>query len=197
MPPFVEITTSTRAPRNRPGLSFHHATHLETTTKHDLPITTAIRTLRDLAVTRPQEVERAASEALVLKLVTTHQLKTQQGPGAAVLANLVRRGIGPTRSRLERAFLKAVVDAGVPEPIVGHRIGPYTVDFFFPSHSLVVETDGDDYHGHVLAQRRDGRRDAELRRRGLALLRVPEDDVDDAVATVARFLSRPASRRAS
>jgi hypothetical protein len=197
MPPFVDITTTTHRRRNRPGLAFHHATTLETTTKHGLPVTTPIRTLRDLAVTHPHEVERAASEALVLKLVTTQQLKTQQGPGAAVLAKLVERGIGPTRSRLERSFLKAAVSAGLPAPIVGHRIGPYTVDFFFPSHNLVVETDGDDYHGHVLAQRRDRTKDAELARRGLNLLRVPEDDVDGGVATVERVLSRSALRRAS
>jgi hypothetical protein len=197
MPPFVDITTTIHRRRNRPGLAFHHAMQLATTTKHGLPITTPIRTLLDLAVTQPREVERAASEALVLKLVTTQQLNTQQGPGAAVLAKLVEQGIGPTRSRLERAFLKAVVSAGLAEPIVGHRVGPYTVDFFFPSHDLVVETDGDDYHGHVLAQRRDRTKDAELARRGLNLLRVPEDDVDGGVATVARFLSGPASRRAS
>ncbi len=196
MPPFVEITTTKRAPRNRPGLVFHHATTLDTTTRHGLPLTTPIRTLKDLAVTHPREVERAASEALVLKLVTKHDLTTQQGPGAAVLARLVTAGLGPTRSRLERAFLKAVVSAGLPEPIVGHRIGPYTVDFYWPSHDLVVETDGDDYHGHVLAQRRDRRRDTELRRRGFTVIRVPEDELPDAPATVARLLSRPASRTA-
>jgi hypothetical protein len=197
MPPFVEVTTTKRAPRDRPGLAFHHTTSLETTTRHGLPVTTPIRTLRDLAVTRPTEVERAASEALVLKLVTKHELENQQGPGAAVLARLVTAGIGPTRSRLERAFLRAVVSAGLPEPLTGHQIGRYTVDFFFPTHDLVVETDGDDYHGHVLAQRRDRRKDTELRRRGLTVLRVPEDEVDDGLATVARLLSRPASRRAS
>jgi Protein of unknown function (DUF559)/Transcriptional regulator, AbiEi antitoxin len=196
MPPFVEITTTKRAPRNRPGLVFHHATDLEATTKHGLPVTTPIRTLRDLAVTHPREVERAASEALVLKLVTKHDLTTQTGPGAAVLARLVATAIGPTRSGLERAFLKAVVSAGLAAPIVGHRIGPYTVDFYWPSHALVVETDGDDYHGHVLAERRDRRKDAELRRRGYTVIRVPEDELPDAPAIVARFLSRPASRTA-
>jgi len=196
MPPFVEITTAKRAPRNRPGLVFHHAATLETTTRHDLPLTTPIRTLKDLAVTHPREVERAASEALVLKLVTKHDLTTQQGPGAAVLARLVERGVGPTRSRLDRAFLKSVVSAGLPEPIAGHRIGRYTVDFFFPCHDLVVETDGDDYHGHALARRRDRRRDADLRGRGYTVIRVPEDELPDAPATVARFLSRPASRTA-
>jgi hypothetical protein len=198
MPPFVDVTTAGRAPRNRPGLVFHHATTLETTKRHGLPVTTPIRTLRDLAATRPHaEVERAASEALVLKLITKHQLETQQGPGAAILASLVRTGIGPTRSGLERAFLKAVVRAGVPEPIVGHRIGPYTVDFFWPSHNLVVETDGADYHDHAIARRRDAKRDAYLQDRGLTVVRVPEDELPEAPATLARVLSRPAWRRAS
>jgi hypothetical protein len=195
--PFVEITTTKRAPRNRPGLVFHHATTLETTTKHGLPVTTPIRTLRDLAVTHPHEVERAASEALVLKLITKDDLTNQRGPGAAILANLVRTGIGPTRSRLERAFLKAVVKAGLPEPIVGHRIGPYTVDFFWPSHNFVVETDGDRYHSHVIAIPRDRGKDAALRLLGCEVLRVPEDELLEAPATVARVLSRPAWRRAS
>jgi hypothetical protein len=197
MLPFVEITTTKRAPRNRPGLVFHHAARLDTRTKHGLPVTTPIRTLRDLAVTHPHEVERAASEALVLKLITKDDLTNQRGPGAALLASLVRTGIGPTRSRLERAFLKAVVKAGLPEPIVGHRIGPYTADFFWPSHDLVVETDGADYHDHAIAQRRDTKRDAYLQRRGISVLRVPEDELPDAPATVARVLSRPAWRRAS
>ena len=196
MPPFVEITTAKRAPRNRPGLVFHHATNLETTRRHDLPLTTAIRTLRDLAVTHPRQVERAASEALVLKLVTEHDLATQQGRGSATLARLVEAGIGPTRSGLERAFLKAVVGAGLPEPIVGHPIGPYTVDFYWPSHALVVETDGKDYHDHAIATRRDAKRDTELRRRGFTVIRIPEDELPDAPATVARFLSRPVSRTA-
>ena len=198
MPPFVDITTTKHRRSDRRGLVFHHAATLELHQRHGLPITTPIRTVRDLAATRPRtEVERAASEAMVLTLVTKEQLTTQQGPGAAVLAGLVRTGIGPTRSRLERAFLKAVVKLGLPEPLVGHRIGPYTVDFFWPSHNLVVETDGDRYHGHDIAVRRDSKRDVYLQLQGCAVVRVPEEELPDASGTVAAFLSRPALRRAS
>lgn len=111
----------------------------------------------------------AASEALVLKLVTEHQLKTQRGPGAAVLRTLV---VGRSRSRFERAFLKAVVTAGLPRPLQNHPIGPYTVDFFWPSHNLVIETDGNRYHDHVLARRRDGAKTAHLRALGYRVERV-------------------------
>jgi putative AbiEi antitoxin of type IV toxin-antitoxin system/uncharacterized protein DUF559 len=188
MPPFVEITTTVHRRGNRSGLVFHHATRLETTRRHGLPVTSPIRTLCDLAATRPMsEVERAASEALVLKLVTHDDLRAQGGK----LAKLV---VGATRSGLERAFLKAVLHAGLPEPLTNHRIGPYTVDFHWPSHDLVVETDGARYHDHELARRRDRKRDAELQLRGYTVLRV--DEVDAGVATVARFLSRPATRTA-
>jgi very-short-patch-repair endonuclease len=191
MPQFVEVTTTKRSPRNRPGLVFHHATELPTTRRHQLPVTTPIRTLRDLAATcTAYELERAASEALVLKLVTHDDLRAQGGR----LAKLV---VAPTQSGLERAFLKAVLKSHLPKPLTHHRIGPYTVDFYWPSHDLVVETDGSDYHEHDIARRRDRRKDAELQLRGHTVLRVAEDDVDAGVATVARFLSRPATRTAS
>lgn len=67
-PPFVEVTTTKRVPRDRPGVRFHRATHLPTTTRHGLSTTTPIRTLLDLATTHPDHLERAAGEALVLKL---------------------------------------------------------------------------------------------------------------------------------
>ena len=187
LPPFVEVTTTRGHRRSRSGLVLHRAASIEWRL-HRLPVTTPLRTLRDLARTRPHhELERAASEALVLKLVTHDQLRAQGG-------RLARLIVAPTRSGLERAFLKAVLKAGLPAPTTNHRIGPYTVDFYWPSHRLVVETDGARYHDHELARRRDRRRDGELQLRGCSVLRV--DDVDAGVATVARFLSRPASRTA-
>jgi very-short-patch-repair endonuclease len=187
MPQFVEVTTTRGHRRSRPGLVLHRAANVEWRLLR-LPVTTPIRTLRDLAATRPTgEVERAASEALVLKLVTHDELRAQGG-------RLARLVVGPTRSGLERAFLKAVLKSDLPRPLTNHPIGPYTVDFYWPSHDLVVETDGARYHDHELARRRDRRRDAELQLRGCTVLRV--DDVDADVATVARFLSRPATRTA-
>jgi very-short-patch-repair endonuclease len=71
------------------------------------------------------------------------------------------------------------------------------VDFFWPSQNLVVETDGADYHDHAIARRRDAKRDAYLQDRDLTVVRVPEDELPEAPATVGRVLSRPAWRRAS
>jgi very-short-patch-repair endonuclease len=119
----------------------------------------------------------------------------------AVLARLAAAGVAPTRSELERRFRKLARKAGLPEPLVAHRIGPYRVDFFWPSHNLVVETDGLRYHGHVRAVPRDHGKDAGLQLRGCTVLRFTWWDVvytPSAVADrIARFLSRPAMRRAS
>jgi len=201
MPPFVEITTAKRAPRNRPGLVFHHATNLETTRRHDLPLTTAIRTLRDLAVTHPRQVERAASEALVLELVTAEQIGGQQGRGSAALRRIVDELVAPTRSELERRFVRAMVRAGLPRPIVNERIGRHRVDFHWPAQLLVVEVDGWRFHGHRLAFERDRVRDAELQLGGWAVVRFTwrqlRHEPAAVAARVALLLSRPALRRAS
>jgi very-short-patch-repair endonuclease len=201
MPQLVEVTTTTNRPRSRPGLAFHRARELDTRIRDDLPVTSPIRTLKDLAATRPyDEVERVTSEALVLQLVNQHALAQQQGPGAAVLARLAGAGVAPTRSELERLFLKAVLKFGLPKPLTNHRIGPHEVDFCWPEHRLVVETDGARFHAHHIANRRDHPRDADLQLRGYAVLRFTWQDVvqrpAEVAARVGRFLSR-ASRRAS
>jgi very-short-patch-repair endonuclease len=157
----------------------------------------SIRTLLDLAATRPlPEVEPACSEALALELVTADQLAHQQGRGAAVLARLTGDGIAPTRSELERRFLKGVLRAGLPHPKVNAKLGRYTVDFYWPEQRLVVELDGYRFHGHRLAFERDRVRDAELHLLGYTVLRFTWRQLRDEAA-IARFLSPRALRRAS
>jgi very-short-patch-repair endonuclease len=198
MPQFVEITTTRTRPRDRPGLVFHRATTLDATSQHGLPVTTPIRTLLDLAATRPrQEVERACSEALVQTLVTVDAIAGQHGRGSAVLRRIAGDGVAPTRSELERRFLRAVVRAGLPRPEVNAKLGRYTVDFLWPDRRLVVELDGYRFHGHRLAFERDRVRDAELQLLGYAVLRFTWRQLRDEPALVARFLTVRASRRAS
>jgi very-short-patch-repair endonuclease len=202
VPSFVEITTTRTRPRDRPGLVFHRGAGIAAHARHALPVTSPMRTLLDLAATRPRaEVERACSEALVLRLVSAGQLARQQGRGSAVLAGLAGEGVGPTRSELERRFLRAVLKAGLPRPEVNRRIGRHEVDFHWPEQRLAVETDGARFHGHHAAVRRDQARDAALQLCGYAVLRFTWQEIvaePAAVAVrVARFLSRPASRRAS
>jgi very-short-patch-repair endonuclease len=202
MPQFVEVTTARGHRRSRRGVVLHRATTLDATKLHDLPITTPIRTLQDLAATRPgAQVERACSEALVQRLVTAQQLAQQRGRGAAALARLTSEGVAPTRSELERRFLKAVLNARLPQPEVNARIDRHQIDFLWREQRLVVELDGWRFHGHRLAFERDRGRDAELGLLGFAVVRFTwrqaRDEPAAVTARAGRFLSRPASSTAS
>lgn len=202
MPPFLEVTTTNKAPRSRPGLVFHESQSLQVIRRHGLPLTTPARTLLGLAATRPYcELERACSEALVLGLVTAHELTAQSGPGSAALKRLAGDGVAPTRSELERRFNRAMRKSGLPLPLVNERVLGEEVDFHWPEHRLIAEVDGWQFHGHRIAFERDRARDAELQLRGYTVLRFTwrqlRDEPAAVAARVARFLTAPASRRAA
>jgi hypothetical protein len=122
MPPFPDLTLADRAPRSRPGLRVHHAQHLDTTVHQQLGVTTPLQTIAQL----PQpERDRARAEALVLKLIPRSADDHAE----------------PTRSELERVLLTALRQAQLPCPLVNHHVMGREVDFFWPDHDLVVETD--------------------------------------------------------
>ena len=77
----------------------------------------------------------------------------------------------PTRSELKRKLLSAIREAGLPRPLVNHRLGPYKPDFLWPEHRLVVETDGWAGHGHRIAFEDDRKRDAWFQAAGYKVLR--------------------------
>jgi very-short-patch-repair endonuclease len=171
MPPFIELTTTTRAPRPRPGLRFYTTTAPDIRTRDGLPLTSPLRTLKDLAATRVREdVEDACSEALYLRLVPVRALTEQSGPGAAKL-RAIAADAAPTRSRLERALRPVLKANALPAPEVNARLGRYRPDFLWRAHRTVVETDGFKAHGHRLAFERDRARDAALQAAGYAALR--------------------------
>ena len=63
----------------------------------------------------------------------------------AILADYEATG-AMTDEELERLFLSVVVQAGLPEPIIHADIHADEVDFHWPEHRLVVETDGWRFH---------------------------------------------------
>jgi very-short-patch-repair endonuclease len=152
MPPFVHVTVPARRPRNRDGICIHHATRLDTTTNAGLPLTTPRQTLTQLP---PREAARARDEALVLGLVP----RTDDDHAE------------PTRSALERALLPALEAASLPKPRVNGRVLGYEVDFHWPEHRLIVETDGWRVHGRRRAFEDDRARDAQLLAAGWIVLR--------------------------
>jgi very-short-patch-repair endonuclease len=149
---FIHVTLSDRRPRRRDGLVVHHATRLDCTTHQRLPVTTPLQTIAQLA---PGERDRARAEALVLKLIP----RTADDDAE------------PTRSELERALLPALRKAKLPAPLVNHHVLGREVDFYWPDHSLIVETDGWGTHGHRRAFEDDRARDAMLQAHGYTVVR--------------------------
>lgn len=144
-----------------------------------LPITSPARTLVDLAATMPLEaLDIALAEAQVLRLVTPAAVRAAlarapRQPGTAALRGLLDGGHGaPTRSELERTMLRLLARAGLPRPRVNTRIARYEVDFAWPAHRLVVETDGWSAHGHRRAFERDRARDVDLQAGGWTVVRM-------------------------
>jgi very-short-patch-repair endonuclease len=175
MPQLVDITLTSRRPRMRPGLKIHQTENTDTRRHEGLKSTTPVQTLRDLE--HDPDHDRLCTEALYRQLVTTGQLE------AATLLDPLDGA--PTRSALERRFRALVESAGLPRPKVNHRIGPDTVDFAWPAHKLVVETDGWDGHGNRLAIERDHARDAMLQALGYRVLRFTWRQVFDEPLLVA------------
>ena len=87
---------------------------------------------------------------------------------------------------MERALLKLVREAGLPEPLMNEPFGPWELDLYWPQFRLVVELDDYVTHGNAVAFERDRRKDADLQRHGLRVLRITRlDGVLDAILALA------------
>ena len=105
--------------------------------------------------------------------------------GAVLAAPLTRK-----RSDLERDFVALCARHSIPAPTVNTRLLGYEVDFHWPAHGLVVETDGGEFHLTRSAFEEDRRRDAELMVAGHPVLRFTHARVTDQPADVAATVRR-------
>ncbi|HEX6116595.1 MAG TPA: DUF559 domain-containing protein [Solirubrobacterales bacterium] len=97
-------------------------------------------------------------------------------------------GPEPTRSGLERRFLRICRRHGIPKPEVNIRVGPYEVDFLWRDAKLVVEVDGWAYHRSRASFESDRARDRELTLRGFEVLRFADRELDREPGAVASSL---------
>jgi predicted transcriptional regulator of viral defense system len=193
----VDVTVPRTGSRRRPGLRIHRPRVLrpdEVTTKDGIPVTTAARTLLDLAATlKERELHRALDQAEIRELTEYRALDAiaRAHPGHRGAVNLARAltehyaGTTLTRSELEERFLALCAAYGLPTPAVNAHVGTLEVDFLFPRERVVVETDGFRFHGHRAAFERDRRRDAELTRAGYRALRFTHRQIVSEPAAVA------------
>jgi very-short-patch-repair endonuclease len=203
----VDITVSGRQPTPRAGIRIHRVKklHRRDVNRIDgLPVTTAARTLLDLAtVLPPYLLERAVAEAQVRGLARRRDLVEQLArnpgrPGTRGLRRLleVERGPALTRSEAERRMLALIRAAELALPRSNARLGGYEVDFLWPQQRLVVEVDGFRFHSSRASFERDRRRDAALAAAGYTVIRVTWRQIVDAPEAVAARLASALAARA-
>jgi hypothetical protein len=181
----IDVTASATH-HGLPGIRLHRSRSLDArdTTHHQgIPITTVPRTLLDLAATiQPHRLERALAQAERLQLydhraITDLLARANGHRGTGALAQATSREEPKwTRSELEAWFLALVRDAGLPEPLVNQSLTApdhprLEVDFYWPTHHLIIELDGWDTHHTRAAFEADRARDAALQAAGCKVLR--------------------------
>jgi hypothetical protein len=179
----------------------HHITVVD-----GIRVTRPSRMLFDLAaLIRPKRLERAASNAIAMRLTNERnlfaileELGKRGRPGTVAFRELLERrltGIRPD-SGLEAIFLRQLEREGLPLPECQVWIGDDDligrVDFFWRPQLGVGEVDSDRYHGGPLEVKADEERDARLRAMGLRVERWPEWEIrhapERAMARARRFL---------
>jgi hypothetical protein len=180
-PPEPEVT----APRKRivAGVATRRSREIEATTWQNIPVTTVPRTLVDLAESlTADELARAVHEAGIRHNTTPDDVEAvlnrrPNTPGAATLRAVLRGDVHVTLSKLERAFLKLLRNAGLPLPITNRPAGGRFIDCRWPEHKLTVELDSYRYHSSRHAWELDRRRERQAYARGDQFRRYTWGDV--------------------
>jgi very-short-patch-repair endonuclease len=199
----IDVTIPQASGRGRrSGIAIHRALSLrpeEHTLHCRIPVTSAARTLLDLATFLPRrQLERATDEAERLRLCTEGDLEELVHlhfgrPGAGALRTLLeehRAGSTATRNDFEERFLALCCNRHLPQPEVNVPLLDYVVDFLWPQTRLVVEVDGRETHGTRRAFQADRDRDGRLAVAGYRVLRFTWWDVTRRPAVVADRVRR-------
>lgn len=185
----VEVTIPLRRRCQQPGIRARRSGLLlprDVRVKDGLPVTSPARTLLDeAAALSARALERELDEALnVLRIVSLAELedvlaRANGRRGAALLRRLVtgRATERMTQSEAERAFLRLVREAGLPQPETQVNLAGFTVDFLWPEQRVVFEIDGYRFHTSRSAFDRDRRKDLALKASGYDPNRVSCDQV--------------------
>jgi hypothetical protein len=148
-----------------------------------VPVTSVARTMVDVAsVLSLNALARAFHEAGIRYGTTPAHVdavleRRPTTPGAANLRAVVHGDEPVTLSTLERRFLRALREAGLPLPETNRHVDGRRVDCRWPAYRLTIELDGYRYHRSRHAWEQDRRREREARARGDDLRRFTYGDV--------------------
>ncbi|MFL5826421.1 MAG: type IV toxin-antitoxin system AbiEi family antitoxin domain-containing protein [Thermoleophilaceae bacterium] len=168
-PPAPEVTAPTMKRVKGVTTRRRRADARDAMTYRRIPITTVACTLVDLtAFLTIEDVARACHEAGVRYRTTPAQVekvlaRRPRTKGAGNLRKVLRGEERVTLSKLERGFIKALVEERLPLPITNRVVGEHRVDCYWPEHHLIVELDGYRYHHSRHAWEEDRRRERDAR----------------------------------
>jgi very-short-patch-repair endonuclease len=208
----IHITTPQRR-RPRHGIVLHERTLPadEITTLDGIPVTTAARTLLDIAATEGRHAfERALRQADFHELADATPLPSLiarypggRGTAIARAALNARRPTGHTESELEDRFAEFLVARGFPPPRLNADVCVdgrwFRVDCLWGDEGVVVELDGRRAHSGLRADA-DAERDLILAAAGRVVVRVGwrrlHEDPDGLAANLRALLARRRARAA-
>ena len=195
-PRTTDVTTLAES-RSMPGIRVHRGKPEERAEIDGLPVTSATRTLLDLAtILTEHRLERVCHRAEHLRL-PIHPFDGRRGAERLrrVLDRMRDEPLQMTRSELEDRFLSLVDSAHLPMPRTNATVLDYEVDFLWPAHHLIAETDGAATHLTLAAFERDRRRDVRLTLAGYRVVRFTwrqvVDDGGAVAAALSELLSKP------
>jgi very-short-patch-repair endonuclease len=207
----IEVTVPGRTGRRGPkGIRIHVSTILDDADRaelHGIPVTSLARTVLDYAgIASPRRLRDVLEAlerrgALIGRDLNELLARCPTRKGTVTLRTVLAQMTGPapwTQSELERDFLALIRESGLPEHQANVIVEGELVDALWREQSLVVETDGYEFHksrGHFETDRR---RDAKLQVAGYRVLRVTKErighDPGGVVADIRALLSAaPAS----
>jgi very-short-patch-repair endonuclease len=202
----VEVTVVGRdMGRGRAGLIVHRAQVLDARdirSREGLPVISAALTVIDIAPDLSEyEVELALNEALVRKLMTVWQLRhvldryPNRAGSARIRMQIVHAGAGVPQPGAEKALLPHLLAAGMPRPLVNHKLGRWRPDLYWPEARLAVELDGLDFHSTRPRLERDHRKDQALKGMEIEPLRFTGRQVKRELPYVLVTIARAYERR--
>jgi very-short-patch-repair endonuclease len=134
-------------------------------------------------VTVPSYAGRAKRQGVVLhySATLTKSDVTRRHNIPVTTPTRTRKDLGwdrrPTRSDLERLFLRVCRAHDVPPPETNVKLGPHTVDALWREERLVVEVDSYAYHSDRETFTADRARDRYLQARGFRTARISDDEL--------------------
>lgn len=196
----IDVITLRRS-GSRKGIRVHTSSTLEPqdmTAIDGLPLTSPTRTLIDLAdQLTPHRLERVLHRAEILRILDVSAIHARllalPGRRSRTLRHALETlasGAAATRSELEERFLALIAQFDLPRPRVNATVAGYEVDFQWPTHRLIVETDGAASHLTPAAFEHDRARDAHLTALGHRVIRITWRQLTERPHEVARLLWR-------